>query len=84
MVSEREKVVTYSRPRKYVHSSGSDPPELGYVDIRTLAEGVCRYDLNEMDVAWLELINEEFREMGNFNKPAALNTSCILSKSTLA
>lgn len=65
VVAESEKVVTYNRPRKYVHSSGSDPPELGYVDIRTLAEGVCRYDLNEMDVAWLELINEEFREMGN-------------------
>ncbi|KAM5192776.1 protein Jade-1 isoform 1-T3 [Mantella aurantiaca] len=63
-ITEKEKMVTYSRPRKYIHSSGSDPPELGYVDIRTLAEGVCRYDLNEMDVAWLELINEEFREMG--------------------
>ncbi|XP_072261923.1 protein Jade-1 isoform X2 [Pyxicephalus adspersus] len=64
VMADNEKVVTFSRPRKYIHSSGSDPPELGYVDIRTLAEGVCRYDLNEMDVAWLELINEEFKEMG--------------------
>ncbi|KAM9329357.1 protein Jade-1 [Gastrophryne carolinensis] len=63
-VAEKEKVVTYSRPRKYVHSSGTEPPELGYVDIRTLADGMCRYDLNDMDVAWLELINEEFSEMG--------------------
>uniref|UniRef100_A0A8C5M7F2 Protein Jade-1 n=1 Tax=Leptobrachium leishanense TaxID=445787 RepID=A0A8C5M7F2_9ANUR len=64
LVAEKDKVVTYSKPRKYIHSSGSEPPELGYVDIRTLADGVCRYDLNETDVAWLELINEEFKEMG--------------------
>ncbi|XP_068135954.1 protein Jade-1 [Hyperolius riggenbachi] len=63
-VAEKDKVVTYTRPRKYIHSSGSDPPELGYVDIRTLADGMCRYDLNEMDVAWLEMANEEFSEMG--------------------
>uniref|UniRef100_A0A8D0H5W6 Protein Jade-1 n=1 Tax=Sphenodon punctatus TaxID=8508 RepID=A0A8D0H5W6_SPHPU len=58
------KAVTFTRPRKYILSSGSEPPELGYVDIRTLADSVCRYDLNDMDVAWLELTNEEFKEMG--------------------
>ncbi|XP_073497695.1 protein Jade-1 isoform X1 [Phyllobates terribilis] len=63
-IAETDKVVSYTRPRKYIHSSGSDPPELGYVDIHTLADGVCRYDLNEMDVTWLEMINEEFRDMG--------------------
>lgn len=52
------------RPRKYIVSSGSEPPELGYVDIRTLADSVCRYDLNDVDVAWLQLANEEFKEMG--------------------
>ncbi|KAM3940795.1 protein Jade-1 isoform 2-T4 [Leptodactylus fuscus] len=64
VITEKDKVVTYTRPRKYIHSSGSDPPELGYVDIHTLADGVCRYDLNEMDVAWLEMINEDFKDMG--------------------
>ncbi|XP_014341191.1 protein Jade-1 [Latimeria chalumnae] len=64
VAAEKESTVAFSRPRKYIQSSGSEPPELGYVDIRTLAEGVCRYDLNEIDVSWLELINEEFREMG--------------------
>ncbi|XP_067386283.1 protein Jade-1 isoform X2 [Emydura macquarii macquarii] len=53
-----------ARPRKYILSSGSEPPELGYVDIRTLADSVCRYDLNDVDAAWLELANEEFKEMG--------------------
>lgn len=54
----------FIRPKKYIVSSGSEPPELGYVDIRTLADSVCRYDLNDMDAAWLELTNEEFKEMG--------------------
>lgn len=58
------KAVTFTRPRKYIVSSGSEPPELGYVDIRTLADSMCRYDLNDVDVAWLQLANEEFKEMG--------------------
>uniref|UniRef100_A0A8C7F3D9 Protein Jade-1 n=1 Tax=Oncorhynchus kisutch TaxID=8019 RepID=A0A8C7F3D9_ONCKI len=37
---------------------------LGYVDIQTLAEGTCRYDLNDTDVSWLELINQQFTLMG--------------------
>nr|XP_013807174.1 PREDICTED: protein Jade-1 isoform X3 [Apteryx mantelli mantelli] len=63
IVSET-KAVTFTRPRKYIVSSGLEPPELGYVDIRTLADSVCRYDLNDVDVAWLQLANEEFKEMG--------------------
>ncbi|XP_046315501.1 protein Jade-1 isoform X2 [Marmota monax] len=63
VVSE-EKSLMFIRPKKYIVSSGSEPPDLGYVDIRTLADSVCRYDLNDMDAAWLELTNEEFKEMG--------------------
>ncbi|XP_039566709.1 protein Jade-1 isoform X3 [Passer montanus] len=63
VVSET-KAVTFTRPRKFIVSSGAEPPELGYVDIRTLADSVCRYDLNDVDVAWLQLANEEFKEMG--------------------
>lgn len=37
---------------------------LGYVGIGTLSEGMCRYDLNEEDVAWLEVANREFSQMG--------------------
>ncbi|XP_043530141.1 protein Jade-1 isoform X2 [Chiloscyllium plagiosum] len=64
ITEEKDKAVTFARPRKYIHSSGSEPPELGYVDIRTLAESVCRYDLDDMDVAWLNMLNEEFIGMG--------------------
>uniref|UniRef100_A0A8C3NN85 Protein Jade-1 n=1 Tax=Cyanoderma ruficeps TaxID=181631 RepID=A0A8C3NN85_9PASS len=63
VVSET-KAVTFTRPRKFIVSSGAEPPELGYVDIRTLADSMCRYDLNDVDVAWLQLANEEFKEMG--------------------
>ncbi|XP_071402804.1 protein Jade-1-like, partial [Centroberyx affinis] len=51
-----------TKPKKLIRTSGSEA--LGYVDIRTLAEGMCRYDLNEEDVAWLHVINAEFTEMG--------------------
>ncbi|XP_078066438.1 protein Jade-1 [Mustelus asterias] len=64
ITEEKDKAVMFARPRKYIHSSGSEPPELGYVDIHTLAESVCRYDLDDMDVAWLNLLNEEFKGMG--------------------
>ncbi|XP_038648457.1 protein Jade-1 isoform X4 [Scyliorhinus canicula] len=64
ITDEMDKAVIFARPRKYIHSSGSEPPELGYVDIRTLAESVCRYDLDDMDVEWLNLLNEEFKGMG--------------------
>uniref|UniRef100_A0A3Q1FK89 Protein Jade-1 n=1 Tax=Acanthochromis polyacanthus TaxID=80966 RepID=A0A3Q1FK89_9TELE len=53
--------VMFIRPKKLIRTSGAEA--LGYVDIRTLAEGMCRYDLNEEDVAWLQIINEEFTEM---------------------
>ncbi|KAM4834077.1 protein Jade-1 isoform 1-T3 [Thomomys bottae] len=53
-----------ARPKKHIVSSGSEPPALGYADVRTLADRVCRYDLNDTDAAWLELTNEEFKEMG--------------------
>lgn len=52
----------FIRPKKLIRTSGTEA--LGYVDIRTLAEGMCRYDLNEEDVAWLQIINEEFAQMG--------------------
>lgn len=31
------------------------------------AQLYSRYDLDELDVAWLELVNQEFRQMGMFS-----------------
>lgn len=61
VLSEKGKETMFGRPKKLIRTSGTEA--LGYVDIRTLAEGMCRYDLNEEDVAWLQVINEEFTEM---------------------
>uniref|UniRef100_A0A8C9SH24 Protein Jade-2 n=1 Tax=Scleropages formosus TaxID=113540 RepID=A0A8C9SH24_SCLFO len=33
-------------------------------DARTPLEPPCRYDLDDLDVYWLELVNAEFRDMG--------------------
>ncbi|XP_035274253.1 protein Jade-1 [Anguilla anguilla] len=63
-VAERGRAVTFTKPKKLIRMPGSEPPVLGYVDICTLADATCRYDLSEGDVAWLELANQEFREMG--------------------
>ncbi|XP_063040057.1 protein Jade-1 isoform X2 [Engraulis encrasicolus] len=57
-------VAIFSRPKKLIRSSGYEPPVLGYVGVRTLAEGVCRYDLDEQDVAWLSAANAELEHMG--------------------
>ncbi|XP_062413152.1 protein Jade-1 isoform X3 [Pungitius pungitius] len=58
---EKGKEVMFVKPKKLIRTSGVEA--LGYVDIRTLAEGMCRYDLNEEDVAWLQTANKEFAEM---------------------
>lgn len=61
VLAEKGKEVMFVRPKKLIRTSGAEA--LGYVDIRTLAEGMCRYDLNEEDVAWLQIANMEFAEM---------------------
>lgn len=61
VLAEKGKEVMFVRPKKLIRTTGTEA--LGYVDIRTLAEGMCRYDLNEEDVAWLQITNEEFAEM---------------------
>ncbi|XP_029972148.1 protein Jade-1 isoform X2 [Salarias fasciatus] len=60
-LGEKGKELMFIRPKKMIRTSGAEA--LGYVDIRTLADGMCRYDLNEEDVAWLQIVNQEFAEM---------------------
>lgn len=61
-----EKFFMFIRFKKYIVLLGFEFFELGYVDIWMLVDSVCCYDFNDMDVVWLELINEEFKEMGMF------------------
>ncbi|KAJ8271642.1 hypothetical protein COCON_G00105010 [Conger conger] len=63
-LAERGKAVSFTRPKKLIRMPDSEPPVLGYVDICTLADSTCRYDLNETDTAWLEIANQELHAMG--------------------
>lgn len=63
-MAEKLSSVLFTRPKKLIRSWGPEASVLGYVGIGTLSEGTCRYDLNEEDVAWLEVANREFSQMG--------------------
>ncbi|XP_069492719.1 protein Jade-3 isoform X2 [Ambystoma mexicanum] len=64
VVAEKEKQILFSRPKKYIHCSGQEPVEHGYINILELAEKMCRYDLDEVDIFWLQELNIELLEMG--------------------
>ncbi|XP_015266452.1 PREDICTED: protein Jade-3 [Gekko japonicus] len=64
VVAEKVKEVLYTRPRKYIRCSSQEPSEPGYINILELAESMCRYDLDDMDIFWLQEVNEELAEMG--------------------
>ncbi|XP_034557846.1 protein Jade-3 [Notolabrus celidotus] len=57
--AEKSKEVLYSLQRKYIQCSGQETTDPGYVNIKELAEAMCRYDLDEMDLYWLNTINRE-------------------------
>lgn len=64
IVTEKSKEVLYSHQRKYIQCSSQDLAEPGYVNIRELAEAMCRYDLDDMDLYWLYSLNRELKRMG--------------------
>lgn len=64
VVTERPKEVLYSHQKKYIQCSSQEPTEPGYVNIRELAEAMCRYDLDDMDLYWLNTLNRELERMG--------------------
>ncbi|XP_074180112.1 protein Jade-3 isoform X7 [Rhinolophus sinicus] len=64
IVAEKVKDVLFTRPRKYIQCSNSETAEPGYINITELAASVCRYDLDDMDIFWLQGLNEDLAEMG--------------------
>uniref|UniRef100_A0A8C5P9A3 Jade family PHD finger 3 n=1 Tax=Leptobrachium leishanense TaxID=445787 RepID=A0A8C5P9A3_9ANUR len=64
VTAEKVKEVLYSRPRKYIHCSSQEPSEPGYINILELAENMCRYDLDDLDLFWLQECNIELTDMG--------------------
>ncbi|XP_030647461.1 protein Jade-3 isoform X2 [Chanos chanos] len=65
IIAERPKDVLFSRPRKYIQCWSQDSSETGYVNIKELAEAMCRYDLDDMDLYWLQELNAELTQMGD-------------------
>ena len=53
-------------------------------DMKTTDEPHSRYDLDDMDVSWLELVNQEFRELGErllrSPNPAPFRVALLLSR----
>ncbi|KAL0191279.1 hypothetical protein M9458_013977, partial [Cirrhinus mrigala] len=50
---------------KYIQCWSQDSTETGYVNIKELAEAMCRYDLDDMDLYWLQQLNAELGMMGD-------------------
>ncbi|XP_041438882.1 jade family PHD finger 3 S homeolog isoform X2 [Xenopus laevis] len=64
VIAEKAKEVLFTRSRKYIHCSNQEPAEPGYINILELAESMCRYDLDDLDLYWLGECNLELADMG--------------------
>ncbi|KAM4548957.1 protein Jade-3 isoform 2-T2 [Odontesthes bonariensis] len=64
VIAERSKEVLYTHQKKYLQCASQESTEPGYVNIKELAEAMCRYDLDDMDLFWLHVLNRELDRMG--------------------
>ncbi|XP_069560218.1 protein Jade-3 [Brachyistius frenatus] len=64
IIAEKPKEVLYTHQRKYIQCSGQESTEPGYVNIKELAEAMCRYDLDDVDLYWLHALNRQLDRMG--------------------
>ena len=65
------------RPRKYLHATQDETYRQGVHELHEmhqLADQVCRYDLDELDVAWLALNNAERELMGMYSMSRIRNS----------
>lgn len=63
-MEEKPKEVLYTHQKKHIQCSSLESTEPGYVTIKELAEAMCRYDLDDMDLHWLQALNRELDRMG--------------------
>ena len=52
-------ILTHEEPQRF--STHHD-----YINVNDQADSVCRYDLDNLDVAWLEIYNEERVDIGEW------------------
>uniref|UniRef100_H0WH71 Jade family PHD finger 3 n=1 Tax=Otolemur garnettii TaxID=30611 RepID=H0WH71_OTOGA len=63
-IAQPVKETLFIRPRKYICCSSTETTEPGYINISEVASAVCRYDLDDMDIFWLQELNEDLAQMG--------------------
>lgn len=64
VIAEKQKEMLYAHQKKYIQCWSQESKELGFVSIKELAEAMCRYDLDDMDLYWLHALNHELERMG--------------------
>ncbi|XP_045394488.1 protein Jade-3 isoform X3 [Lemur catta] len=64
IIAEKVKEALFIQPRKYISCSSPETTEPGYINVMEMASSVCRYDLDDMDIFWLQELNEDLAEMG--------------------
>ncbi|XP_053709625.1 protein Jade-3 [Synchiropus splendidus] len=64
---EKSEEALYSQQKKYIQCSSMDSTEPSHVNIKELAEVMCRYDLDDMDIYWLQALNKELGLMGELS-----------------
>ncbi|KAM4629229.1 protein Jade-3 [Polymixia lowei] len=64
IIAEKPKEMLYSRQKRYIQCWSQDSTDTDYINIKELAEGMCRYDLDDMDLHWLHALNTELNRMG--------------------
>ena len=61
----------WTSPKKFLHAQTDENYKQGVHELhetQKLAEHVCRYDLDDLDVSWLNLANKEFENCGKVSK----------------
>ncbi|XP_056132117.1 protein Jade-3 [Lampris incognitus] len=65
IIAEKPKEVLFTLQKRYIQCWSKDCSEVGCVNIKELAESMCRYDLDDMDLYWLHVLNTELNHMGD-------------------
>ncbi|XP_057696435.1 protein Jade-3 [Corythoichthys intestinalis] len=64
IIAEKSKEILYGHQKKFIQCTGQESTEPGYVNIKELAEAMCRYDLDDVDIYWLRTLNAQLTCMG--------------------
>uniref|UniRef100_A0A8C7VZ69 Jade family PHD finger 3 n=1 Tax=Oncorhynchus mykiss TaxID=8022 RepID=A0A8C7VZ69_ONCMY len=63
-IAEKPKETVFTLQKRYIQCWSQASTETGYVNIKELAEAMCSYDLDNMDLYWLQALNAELGHMG--------------------